>query len=134
MPVFVQCLQQVAVLDLAIAACTALLLSFRLDRKHWDTFLLVQHHGLAETRARRSLLGGQRESVRIRDLSRLPKTGGNGDNRPLGVAGLYNDRTPSAAASSKTARSRCEKPANGEAQLSLPIYVVLSPLGSLAGE
>lgn len=39
------------------------------------TFLLVQHHGLAETRARRSLLGGQRESVRIRDLSRLPKTG-----------------------------------------------------------
>lgn len=75
MPVFVQCLQQVAILDLAIAACTALLLSFRLDRKHWDTFLLVQHHGLAETRARRSLLGGQRESVRIRDLSRLPKTG-----------------------------------------------------------
>lgn len=39
MPVLVQCLQQVSVLDLAVAACTALLLPLRLDGEHrhtWD--------------------------------------------------------------------------------------------------
>lgn len=37
MPVLVQRLQQVPVLDLAVAACTALLLPFRLDGEHRHT-------------------------------------------------------------------------------------------------
>lgn len=37
MPVLVQRLQQVPVLDLAVAACTALLLPFRLDGEHGHT-------------------------------------------------------------------------------------------------
>lgn len=37
MPILVQCLQQVPVLDLAVAACTALLLPFRLDGEHRHT-------------------------------------------------------------------------------------------------